>query len=83
MMTTLEVRIEEGVPSYQGLVGRPQKDRGPLVRASVAKAALDLPTTRRLLDRLSTDRVLRQIVGWERVDEVPDESTFSRAFAAA
>lgn len=82
VMTTLEVvRIEEEVPSYRGFVGRPQKDRGTLARAFVAKAALDLPTTRQLLDRLSTDRVLRQIVGWERGDEIPDESTFSRAFA--
>ena len=45
------VRIEEGVRSYRGFVGRPYKARGTLARAFVAKAALDLPTTRQLLDR--------------------------------
>jgi hypothetical protein len=34
-----------------------------------------------LLDRLATDSALRRICGWERKSDVPDEWTFSRAFA--
>jgi hypothetical protein len=41
----------------------------------------NLPTTRAMLDRLETDSALRRICGWERKNDVPDEWTFSRAFA--
>ncbi len=34
-----------------------------------------------LLDRLKTDISLRRICGWERVRDIPEEWTFSRAFA--
>jgi len=40
-----------------------------------------MPTTRALLDRLGTVSALRRICGWERKNDVPDEWTFSRAFA--
>ncbi len=39
-----------------------------------------MPTTRMLLDRLASDITLRRICGWERINDVPHESTFSRAF---
>ena len=61
--------------------GAPLKDRTAIARAFVAKAVLGLPTTRALLERLQVDRQVRQICGWERRDQVPSESTFSRAFA--
>jgi hypothetical protein len=41
----------------------------------------NMPTTRALLDRLATDQSLRRICGWERLNDIPDESIFSRAFA--
>ena len=41
----------------------------------------NMPTTRLLLDRLFTDIALRRICGWECLNDIPDESTFSRAFA--
>lgn len=50
----------------------PRGTGGTLARAFVAKAALDLPTTRQLLDGLSTYWVLRRSWGGS---EVPDEST--------
>ena len=34
-----------------------------------------------LIDRLKCDPVLRRICSWEKVKEIPSESTFSRAFA--
>jgi hypothetical protein len=42
---------------------------------------LNMATTRLLLDRLDTDPTVRRLCGWERREEVPSESTFSRAFA--
>src|SRR5690606_30153654 len=56
-------------------------DRRCLLRAFLAKALLNLPTTRALLDRLRVDRTLRQLCGWERVRQIPSESVFSRSFA--
>jgi len=82
LVTTLEmIRIEEFILSSDGFVGRPPKDRGAIARAFVAKMIYNMPTTRALLDRLTTDISFRRICGWERVSDIPKESTFSRAFA--
>lgn len=82
LVTTLElVRIEEFIYSGRGLPGRPAQDRTAIARALVAKMVYNQPTTRALLDRLTTDSALRRICGWERKSDVPDEWTFSRAFA--
>ena len=75
------VRIEQFIPNFAALPGRPQKDRDALARAFVAKAVYDIPTTRALMDRLYSDVALRRICGWERVAMLPSESLFSRAFA--
>jgi hypothetical protein len=61
--------------------GRPSKDRLCLVTAFVAKAVFNLPTTRSLIDRLKHDVSLRRLCGWNLASAVPNESTFSRAFA--
>ncbi len=82
LVTTLEVvRIEEFIYSSRGFLGRPPQDRTAIARAFVAKMVYHMPTTRALLDRLDTDIPLRRICGWERKNDVPDEWTFSRAFA--
>jgi transposase len=82
LVTTLEVvRIEEFIYSSRGFPGRPPQDRTAIARAFVAKTIYNMPTTRALLDRLETDSALRRICGWERKNDVPDEWTFSRAFA--
>jgi len=75
------VRIEEFLPRFFSCVGRPQKDRAALARAFVTKAVFNMPTTRVLIERVESDISLRRICGWERRNEVPDESTFSRAFS--
>ena len=83
LIAVLEVvRLEEFVPAgaLQWL-GRRRCDRRALARAFVAKALLNLPHTKALVERLQLDRVLRQLCGWEQVRQVPSESTFSRAFA--
>lgn len=75
------IRIEEFICSSRGFPGRPPQYRTAIARAFVAKMVYNLPTTRALLERLETDISLRRICGWERKNDVPDEWTFSRAFA--
>ena len=73
--------IESLVMPWTGGVGRPARRRRSMARALVAKAVLNLGTTRQLLDRLLGDDVLRRLCGWESAAELPHESQFSRAFA--
>lgn len=82
LISILEViRIERFLPRLIGCVGRPQKDRAALARAFVTKVVFNMPTTRVLIERVESDISLRRICGWERRSEVPNESTFSRAFS--
>jgi transposase len=82
VVTTLELmRIEGFILSGYGYPGRPAEDRAAIARAFIEKMIYNMPTTRILLDRLKTDISLRRICGWERVNDIPSESTFSRAFA--
>lgn len=81
LVSTLDmVRVEKFIPIVHSLRGRPLKERSAIARAFVAKAVYNMPTTRDLLERLSFDRKLRRICGWEGKNEIPSESTFSRAF---
>ena len=76
------IRIEEFIPTPQyGVQGRPEKSRKCLARAFVAKSVYNMPTTRMLIERLQADRSFRYICGWESRVDIPNESTFSRAFA--
>lgn len=85
LVTILEmIRIENFVPSfYRGFSprGRPEKSRIAIARAFVAKMVYNQSTTVMLIERLHTDPSLRRICGWERKNEIPSESVFSRAFA--
>ncbi len=82
LVTTLELaRIEEHIASSLRWPGRPPAERAALARAFVAKMIFNMPTTRVLLDRLASDIQLRRLCGWESKNEIPSESTFSRAFA--
>jgi hypothetical protein len=74
-------RIEAFVAVWSGLPGRPPADRQALARAFVAKAVLGLPHTNQLIDRLTADKTLRRLCGWETRGQIPSESTFSRVFA--
>ena len=69
------------VSDRRATTGRPAKDRTALAYAFIAKAILNLATTRDLMDRLRVDEALRRFCGWRRVDAIPHESKFSRAFA--
>lgn len=66
-----------------GLAG----DRAQAARARaladtfVAKAVLNLATTRGIIERLLMDRALKRLCGFPMWKAIPDEATFSRAFA--
>ena len=64
-----------------GVRGRPRADRRALARAFIAKAVLNLPDTRSLIDYLCESATVRRLCGWSRRGEIPSEATFSRAFA--
>ncbi len=74
-------RVESLLPRFDGRPGRPAEDRAALARAFAAKAVLNLPTMRALVERLQVDRTLRRLCGWSGIGEIPSEATFSRAFA--
>jgi hypothetical protein len=69
------------VTSSRAKTGRLPPDRLCLSTALLAKAVHNLTTTRPLIERLKSDTPFRRLCGWERAEQVPTESTFSRAFA--
>ncbi len=82
LITILEiVRVEEFVHYDKANTGRNPADRAAIARSFVAKAVYNMDSTRGLLERLETDIALRRICGWETRNQVPHESTFSRAFS--
>jgi len=62
-------------------MGRKLSERESIARSFVAKAVYGFPFTRSLIEALKTTPTLRRICGFERVSDIPSESTFSRAFA--
>lgn len=73
------VRIEEHVSApVEGIRGRKQIDRRPIARAFLAKAVMNLNSTRQLVQFLQQSLSFRHLCGMEKV---PSEPTFSRAFA--
>lgn len=76
---TLQLNLT--LPADSQLLGRKRADRLTLAHCFVAKCVLNIPTTKALIERLTIDSSLRRIVGYDRKNEVPNESTFSRAFA--
>ncbi len=81
LITILDmIGIEGFINRSRSLQGRPMEERAPIARAFVAKATYNIPTTTALVDRLKCDQKLRCICGWERANDIPSKSTFSRAF---
>ena len=74
------VPLERMLSARRSATGRPAKDRAALATAFVAKAILNLPTTRDLISRLQVDECLRRFCGWPSLSAMPHESKFSRAF---
>ena len=57
------VRIEDQIRQNRRGTGRPPHDWLPIARAFVAKALLNLSSTRALIERLEADATLRRILG--------------------
>lgn len=74
------VRIEQFLPCYRFIEGRPVKDRACIARAFIAKQVLKLTYTKQLVDLLHQDKQLRVICGWSLDSQLPSMSKFSRAF---
>src|SRR6202140_1439260 len=82
VVTALELGgVEAFLQAWPGLPGRPPCDRAALARAFGAKAVIGLPTPSMLIERLTVDKPLRRLCGWEHRGELPSEATFSRAIA--
>jgi len=82
LVTVLEfIRVERYVitPKYQH--GRYPLNRVQIIKAFIAKSVYNMDTTRQLIDLLKTSSSLRRICGWEKVSDIPHESSFSRVFA--
>jgi hypothetical protein len=62
-------------------IGRRPHDRKAIAFAFLAKAVWNFTETRQLIDLLKTNDKVRKMCGWENPEDVPSESTFSRAFA--
>jgi len=75
------VPLERMLSVRRSSTGRPAKDRAALATAFMAKAIMNLPTTRDLIGRLRVDEALRRFCGWSSAQSLPHESKFSRAFA--
>lgn len=75
------IPLERLLSARRSATGRRAKDRAALATAFMAKAILNLPTTRDLISRLRVDEALRRFCGWSSVSALPHESKFSRAFA--
>ena len=75
------LKIEDHVvrASYCG-IGRVPYDRSGMARAFVAKAFYRFKTTKDLINALLAEPALRLICGFPAANQVPSESTFSRAF---
>ena len=73
--------LQRSLDARRSRTGRPAKDRAAMATAFIAKAVLNLATTRDLIERLKVDDSLRRLCGWNSASALPHESKFSRAFA--
>jgi len=82
LIATLDmIRIENYIPDKKGQRGRPSKNRIAMARSFIAKAILNIPTTKLLIERLNSDKVLRTICGFKNHLQIPAESSYSEAFS--
>jgi hypothetical protein len=80
VVSLMDIAKHMRVYSWCG-IGRKKSSRIKILKAFIAKAVYNFPTTSILLEYLNTSRTLRKLCGWERITDIPSEATFSRAFA--
>ncbi len=67
---------------YEGCgQGQPPHERVWVLHAFIAKAVYGFATTEALIDALNARPTLRRLCGWESLGQLPERSTFSRAFS--
>ncbi len=77
----LEVsQIDSFIPYIGKRACRPTKSRMALARCFLAKAVYNMSTTEILIERLISDLSLRRLCGYEKIEQLPSQATFSRAF---
>lgn len=74
-------RLDSFIPYIGKRKCRPTQSRMALARAFLAKAIYNMPTTEILIERLNSDLSLRRLCGYENQNQLPSQSTFSRAFS--
>ena len=74
------MRIEDFVKSKHKKVGCKKKNRKIVARAFFLKAFYNIDTTVTAIEYLKSTPNLRRICGFESINDIPSESTFSRAF---
>ena len=75
--------LERMLGARRAATGRPAKDRAALATAFLAKAVLNLPTTRDLICRLRVDEALRRFCGWSSLLATSRSTPFPRGLCAA
>jgi hypothetical protein len=75
------VKIEKFAGRPTRRFGRKPCERRALARAFVGKAVYNHPHTRATMETLRASPLFRRICGFVRRNDIPSESTFSRAFA--
>lgn len=73
-------QIDSFIPYVGKPACRPTKSRMALTRCFLAKAVYNMATTEILIDRLKSDLSLRRLCGYEKLEQLPSQATFSRAF---
>ena len=73
-------QIDSFIPYIGRRKCRPTESRMALARTFIAKAIYNMPITEMLIERLKSDLSLRRLCGYERLNQIPSQSTFSRAF---
>ncbi len=73
-------QLDSFIPYIGNRKCRPTKSRMALARAFLAKAIYNMPSTEILIERLKSDLSLRRLCGYERLEQLPSQPTFSRAF---
>jgi transposase len=73
-------QIDSFIPYVGKRACRPTKSRMALARCFLAKAVYNMATTEILIERLRSDLSLRRLCGYEKLEQLPSQATFSRAF---
>jgi len=73
-------QIDSFIPYIGKRACRPTKSRMALARCFLAKAVYNMATTEILIERLRSDLSLRRLCGYEKLEQLPSQPTFSRAF---